>query len=77
MSHHPTTADLSLAIRDALGALDNHDFPVFGWGDDDPSVLGSFGVEFVDVSDVHNPIVQVANDDGSMSRFRLAITRID
>jgi len=72
---HATTKDLGIAIRDMLVRSDPYEvFATNLDGDLDP--VSEFVVDDVDVSDPHNPLVYITNEDGTTARFRVRIIAI-
>lgn len=71
MSGKASTRDLGIAIRDFLEGMP---FEIFAEGSDHPAknVNGSIvtrAVEFIDVSDPNNPVVQL--DNGQLFEIRI------
>jgi len=72
-----TTRDLGLAIRDALSFDLAEPFRCYvkdKHGDLEPTSY--FTVDDVDVSDPHNPLVYITNEDGTCCRFRVRIVSL-
>jgi len=64
----PNTRDLGLAIRDALEGVEP-----FVYDDEGDTVCGKFTVDFIDVSDAHNPVLHCVTRDGANLIFTLHI----